>query len=125
MAWDSTTLVVARARAAGLTGLGYTYGAPATAEVIRRELAPVVTGRCAWDVPAANEAMSRHVRNTGRPGLAAGAISAVDTALWDLKARLLGLPLVRLLGAARSEVPVYGSGGFTTYDDHAAGAVPA
>jgi L-alanine-DL-glutamate epimerase-like enolase superfamily enzyme len=49
--------------------------------------------------------------------VAAHALSAVDIALWDLKARLLGLPLVGLLGAARDEVPVYGSGGFTTYDD--------
>ena len=39
-------------------------------------------------------------------------------ALWDLKARLLDLPLHRLLGAVRDEVPVYGSGGFTTYDEH-------
>jgi L-alanine-DL-glutamate epimerase-like enolase superfamily enzyme len=61
--------------------------------------------------------MCRAVRNAGKPGLVAMAISAVDIALWDLKARVLGLPLVRLLGAARPDVPVYGSGGFTTYDD--------
>ncbi len=45
------------------------------------------------------------------------AISGVDNALWDLKARLLGLPLVTLLGAVRDGVLVYGSGGFTTYSD--------
>ena len=56
-----------------------------------------------------------------RRGRPATPISAVDIALWDLKARLLDLPLHRLLGAVRSEVPVYGSGGFTTYDDDAAG----
>jgi L-alanine-DL-glutamate epimerase-like enolase superfamily enzyme len=61
--------------------------------------------------------MTRAVRNAARPGLAGHAVSAVDIALWDLKARLLGLPLVTLLGAARTEVPVYGSGGFTTYDE--------
>lgn len=55
----STSLVLARVGAAGLTGLGYVYGAPSTAEVIRHELAPVVTGLCAWDVPAENAAMSR------------------------------------------------------------------
>jgi L-alanine-DL-glutamate epimerase-like enolase superfamily enzyme len=117
LGWDATTLVVAHVAAAGVTGLGWTYGSPAAAEVVSAHLAPVVTGRSAWDVPAANEAMTRTVRNAARPGIAGHAISAVDIALWDLKARLLGLPLVALLGAARAEVPVYGSGGFTSYDD--------
>jgi L-alanine-DL-glutamate epimerase-like enolase superfamily enzyme len=43
------------------------------------------------------------------------AIAAVDTALWDLKARLLGLPLCKLLGMAHDRLPIYGSGGFTAY----------
>jgi len=43
------------------------------------------------------------------------AISAVDNALWDLKARLLDIPLVTLLGSVREAVPIYGSGGFTSY----------
>ena len=59
--------------------------------------------------------MHRSVRNLGRPGVAATAISAVDIALWDLKARLLGVRLARLLGAVHETVPVYGSGGFTSY----------
>jgi len=117
LAWDSTTMVVARVSAAGVTGLGWTYGTPAATAVITDQLAAVVLGRSALDVPGVNEAMSRAVRNAGRQGVIACAISAVDIALWDLKAKLLGLPLVRLLGAARPEVPVYGSGGFTTYDD--------
>jgi L-alanine-DL-glutamate epimerase-like enolase superfamily enzyme len=115
--WDATTLVLVSASSGDVSGIGYTYGSPVTAQVVTEHLAGLVEGRCAWDVPALNEAMSRAVRNTGRPGLVAGAISAVDIALWDLKARLLGLPLVRLLGACASDVPVYGSGGFTTYDD--------
>ncbi len=116
LAWDSTTMVLVSTRAAGTTGTGWTYGAPATAQAVEDQLAGVVIGRPVFDIPALNEAMTRTVRNAGRPGLVAGAVSAVDIALWDLKARLLGLPLVRLLGAARTEVPVYGSGGFTTYD---------
>ncbi|MFF4289402.1 enolase C-terminal domain-like protein [Streptomyces sp. NPDC001633] len=116
LAWHTTTLVVVQLRSGGTTGLGYTYGAPQTAAVVRDVLAQEVRGAAVWDVPAANEAMARAVRNAGRPGLIAGALSAVDIALWDLKARLLGLPLVRLLGAAGRAVPVYGSGGFTTYD---------
>ncbi|GAA0588445.1 enolase C-terminal domain-like protein [Streptomyces crystallinus] len=117
LAWNSTTLVLVRARSGDTTGLGYTYGAAQTAAVVDGLLADAVTGRPVWDIPAANDAMNRAVRNAGRPGLIAGAVSAVDIALWDLKARLLGLPLVRLLGAARTELPVYGSGGFTTYDE--------
>lgn len=117
LTWNSTTLVLVEATARGRTGFGWTYGPPATVAVVHDELSDLVTGHDAFDVPAANDRMSRAVRNIGRPGIAAGAISAVDTALWDLKARLLGLPLVRLLGAARDEVAVYGSGGLTTYDD--------
>jgi L-alanine-DL-glutamate epimerase-like enolase superfamily enzyme len=55
------------------------------------------------------------IRNAGRPGVGAMAVSAVDIALWDLKARLLGLPLVKVLPAFHDRVPVYGSGGFTNY----------
>jgi len=117
LTWDSTTMVIARACAAGVTGIGWTYGLAAVANVITDKLADVVRGCSALDVPAANDAMCRAVRNAGKPGLVAMAISAVDIALWDLKARVLGVPLVRLLGAARPDVPVYGSGGFTTYDD--------
>ncbi|MFF4113424.1 enolase C-terminal domain-like protein [Streptomyces sp. NPDC001714] len=117
LAWDSTTLVLATVRCGEVTGLGYTYAPAAAAQVVDGLLAGVVTGLPALDVPRANEAMQRAVRNAGLPGLAAQAISAVDIALWDAKARLLGLPLVDLLGAARDEVPVYGSGGFTTYDE--------
>ena len=77
----------------------------------------MVTGQDAFDTAGLAEAMARQVRNIGRPGVAATAISAVDIALWDLKARLLAQPLAGLLGLARQDVPVYGSGGFTSYDD--------
>ncbi|GHH86412.1 hypothetical protein GCM10018793_58200 [Streptomyces sulfonofaciens] len=113
---DSTTLILATVRCGAVTGLGFTYAPAATARVVDDLLAGVVTGTGAFDVPAANEAMQRAVRNAGLPGVSAQAVSAVDIALWDLKARLLGLPLVRVLGAACREVPVYGSGGFTSYD---------
>jgi L-alanine-DL-glutamate epimerase-like enolase superfamily enzyme len=115
--WDSTTLVLAEARAGGRRGVGWSYTHAAAAEVAREMLVPVVAGRDALDVPGAWEAMRRRVRNVGRPGIASAAISAVDTALWDLKARLLDLSLVSLLGAVREAVPLYGSGGFTSYDE--------
>jgi L-alanine-DL-glutamate epimerase-like enolase superfamily enzyme len=117
IAWDSTTMVLVTASSGTTSGMGWTYGPASCGAVVSDLLAGVVTGRCAWDVPGSNEAMLRSVRNTGRPGIASYAISAVDIALWDLKARLLDLPLHHLLGTARELVPVYGSGGFTTYDD--------
>jgi L-alanine-DL-glutamate epimerase-like enolase superfamily enzyme len=113
--WDSTTLVLVEAEAGGVRGLGFSYADVATATLARDLLVGRVIGRCAWDVPAAWAAMVHAIRNLGRPGIASMAISAVDNALWDLKARLLGLPLARLLGTVRDRVPVYGSGGFTSY----------
>jgi L-alanine-DL-glutamate epimerase-like enolase superfamily enzyme len=117
LAWRDTTLVVVHAEAGGRSGVGYTYSDAAAAKLIQEKLAPLVHGRDPFDVPGALIAMQRHVRNLGREGIAATAMSAVDTALWDLKARLLELPLAKLLGMVRDAVPVYGSGGFTSYDD--------
>lgn len=116
-AWTSTTMVLVETRSNGARGYGWTYGAAACADVITGLLAEHAIGRSAFDVPAANEAMHRALRNAGRPGIGGYALSAVDIALWDLKARLLDLPLADLLGRARDTVPVYGSGGFTTYDE--------
>jgi L-alanine-DL-glutamate epimerase-like enolase superfamily enzyme len=113
--WDSTTVVVVEPRAGGMRGLGFTYADEATARLIKTMLVDVVTGLDAMSVPTAWAAMVHAIRNLGRPGIASMAIAAVDSALWDLKARLLDLPLVTLLGAAREGVPAYGSGGFTSY----------
>jgi L-alanine-DL-glutamate epimerase-like enolase superfamily enzyme len=115
--WASTTIVVVHAHGGGETGLGYTYGNIASGTVVSSVLRDVVVGRDAMSVGACWEAMGRACRNLGRPGVASMAIAAVDTALWDLKARILGLPLATLLDAVRDEVPVYGSGGFTSYTD--------
>jgi L-alanine-DL-glutamate epimerase-like enolase superfamily enzyme len=114
--WDATTLVMVEVHAGGTTGLGYTYADLATASLVRERLGEVVCGLDAMDVEAAWLAMYQSVRNLGRAGIASMAISAIDAALWDLKARLLGLPLVRLLGQVHAERPVYGSGGFTSFD---------
>lgn len=117
--WDATTLVLVEAEADGETGLGYTYADASAAHVIAEVLCREVMGRDAMHVEACWQAMVRAVRNAGRPGIASHAVSAVDAALWDLKAKLLGLPLVGLLGAAREAVPAYGSGGFTSRSDAA------
>ena len=113
--WDSTTLVVVELDAAGASGLGYTYADQATALFVREHLAEVIRGRDAMGIPAAWELMVSSVRNLGHPGIASMAISAVDSALWDLKGKLLGLPLVTMLGSAQESAPIYGSGGFTSY----------
>jgi L-alanine-DL-glutamate epimerase-like enolase superfamily enzyme len=115
--WTQTTVVVAQPRAGDQTGLGFTYATGACATLIRDVLAEVVIGADPTDVPGVWADMVRAIRNLGRPGIASMAIAAVDTALWDLKARLLGQPLCRLLGMVRDEVPVYGSGGFTSLTD--------
>lgn len=117
LSWDSTTMVLAQARAGDTVGTGWTYGPAACATMINGTLAGILERRDALDVGGAFAAMVKAVRNAGRPGAVGYAISAVDVALWDLKARLLDLPLHRLLGAVRETVPVYGSGGFTSYDE--------
>jgi L-alanine-DL-glutamate epimerase-like enolase superfamily enzyme len=115
--WTSTTLIIVETLAGNTRGLGYTYANVATAELIRESLIEVVRGRDAMDVPAIWAGMVHAIRNVGRPGISSMAISAIDASLWDLKARLLNVPLVKLLGAARGTVPIYGSGGFTSYSN--------
>ena len=117
LTWDKTTMVLVTARAGSVQGTGWSYASAAAGTVVSELLADTVIGRDAFDVTGAAEAMTRQVRNAGRPGVAAMAISATDIALWDLKARLVGVPLASLLGRVHDDVPVYGSGGFTSYDD--------
>ena len=113
--WNSTTLVLVRAQGGDKVGVGYTYADRATATLIRDMLAGVAKGRDALSPAQIWNAMVSRIRNLGRPGISSMAISAVDIALWDLKARLLNVPLLTLFGAVRNSVPIYGSGGFTSY----------
>ncbi len=115
--WDRTTIVIAEVTAGGVRSLGYSYADTATAQLIKDHLAEVVQGHDAMDIQSSWAAMVESIRNLGRPGIASMAISAIDVALWDLKARLLELPLVKLLGMVWDAVPIYGSGGFTSYSD--------
>jgi L-alanine-DL-glutamate epimerase-like enolase superfamily enzyme len=117
LSWDKTTIAVVHVSAGGVRGIGYTYADPSVVGVIGGTLERAVRGRDAMDVPGCFAAMQREVRNLGRSGLAQNAIAAVDAALWDAKAKLLELPLAALLGTVRDAVPIYGSGGFTSYDD--------
>lgn len=113
--WDATTLVLVEISAGGQKSMGYSYADRATAVLIQDSLVPRILDRNALAVDDCWWTMVRAIRNLGRPGIASMAISAVDNSLWDLKAKLLGLPLASLLGVARNPVPIYGSGGFTSY----------
>jgi L-alanine-DL-glutamate epimerase-like enolase superfamily enzyme len=117
IAWRSTTLIVVEINGGDKVGLGYTYSGASIAKLIESKLADSIAGLDALNPEVAWQAMQRAVRNLGRAGLAASAISAVDIALHDLKARILDLPLATLLGSYRDSIPIYGSGGFTTYTD--------
>lgn len=115
--WDSTTMVLVRLEAGGKCALGYTYADSSTAKLVETLLHQFVLGQDAFAHGAILQAMWKAVRNLGGTGVAMMAISAIDNALWDLRARILDVPLVSLLGRIRGSVPVYGSGGFTSYTD--------
>lgn len=115
--WESTTLVVCEVSAAGEVGLGYTYADRGTESLIRDKLEPLIVGKDAFDIDRLWSDGWTRLRNLGRQGATAMAVSAVDVALWDLKAKLLQIPLVKLLGQRRPAMPLYGSGGFTSYTD--------
>ncbi|MGA8026085.1 MAG: enolase C-terminal domain-like protein, partial [Bryobacteraceae bacterium] len=115
--WDSTTVVTVELTAGGVTGLGFAYANAAAAQVAQELTEKAILGNDAFDIPSLHSAMDREVRNWGRPGLISSGISAIDNCLWDLKGRLLNLPLLSLLGKMRDEVPAYGSGGFTCYTE--------
>jgi len=117
LAWDSTTMVAVEVRAGDEVGTGWTWAPAAAARLIEDVLTPVVLNRPPLAPADAQAAMVHAVRNVGRPGLASMAVSAVDIAIWDLGARMLGIPLTTWFGASPRPVPVYGSGGFTSYDD--------
>jgi L-alanine-DL-glutamate epimerase-like enolase superfamily enzyme len=117
LCWDATTLVLATVSAGGLQGIGYTYADAAAATLVQGRLARAIEGRDALQTAARHADMVHALRNVGVPGVGAMALSAVDNALWDLKGRLLDLPVAQLLGGlAREAIPVYGSGGFTSYE---------
>lgn len=116
--WNSTTMVLVSATAGGKTGIGYTYTQQAAAMFILTKLKPLILGEDILENTRITERLIHECRNDGATGMVMMAISAVDVALWDLKARILELPLYRLLGALRDRILVYGSGGFTSYTDY-------
>src|SRR4051794_36056022 len=81
IAWNSTTLVLVEISGGGEIGVGYTYSGASIVELISGKLASTITGMDALSPQAAWLAMQRSVRNLGREGLVATAISAVDAAV--------------------------------------------
>ena len=100
LAWKETTLVLVRVTSYGAAGVGYSFADTATAKLIDDHLKHEVIGQSALHIPENRMRMLRAIRNPGRPGICSMAIAAVDNALWDLKARLLGLCVADLLGRA-------------------------
>lgn len=113
--WNSTTMVLVEIEAGGKTGIGYTYAQEATAFFIQSKLRALVEGKNALDIENITSFLTRQIRNSGTAGIAMMAVSAVDNALWDLKAKLFAAPLCTLLGQAKEAMLLYGSGGFTSY----------
>jgi len=114
--WNSTTLVLVEINAADKNGIGYTYANEATAIVIDKVLKKIVVNTNVLDIPLLNAKMIAAIRNDGQTGIAMMAVSAVDNALWDLKAKLFDMPLCNLLGKSKDSMLIYGSGGFTSYN---------
>jgi L-alanine-DL-glutamate epimerase-like enolase superfamily enzyme len=117
LSWNSTTLILAELHCGGKTGLGYTYGNHAIAALARHLAERSLLHANAFDIPALHASMVRQVRNDGNVGMGSMAVAALDIALWDLKAKLLGCSVADLLGVAATKVSAYGSGGFTSYSD--------
>jgi L-alanine-DL-glutamate epimerase-like enolase superfamily enzyme len=115
LTWDSTTILVVHVEGGGQRGLGYAYTDASAAALVNGVLADVVAGRQVCDVGGSWAAVVDQLRNIGRPGLGSAALSALDVALWDLKARALRVPVAALTPSFRDRIPVYGSGGFTSY----------
>jgi L-alanine-DL-glutamate epimerase-like enolase superfamily enzyme len=115
IAWDSTTIIIVKLKAGSKEGIGYSYAHAATAGVINQMLKPIVIGQNIINIPVITSAIIKAIRNNGASGIAMMAVSAVDIALWDLKAKIFNVALATLLGMRKEGMLLYGSGGFTSY----------
>jgi L-alanine-DL-glutamate epimerase-like enolase superfamily enzyme len=117
MTWSSTTLIVVELHAGDVDGLGYSYSHKTAAVVAAELIQKHCVQKSPFDTNLLFGSMRASQRNYGSGGIGATALSAVDIALWDLKAKLLSVSLTTLLGPVREAAPVYGSGGFTSYSN--------
>lgn len=115
--WNNTTLVLVELTAANKRGIGYTYADHAAGIVINSKLKKILLQSNCLDIPSLFNKLISAIRNDGQCGIAMMALSAVDNALWDLKAKIFDVPLCQLTGKAKNKILLYGSGGFTSYSD--------
>lgn len=104
----------------GVEGFGVTYhevGGEATKLLIEKNIAPRIMDKDPFETEVIWQDLVQYLRGVGRKGLMFCALSAVDIALWDIKGKILDMPLYRLFGGNQTKVPVYGSGGWTSYTD--------
>jgi len=100
---------------AGIQGYGeaFYFGGPATvvADLIDRGLGPHVIGCDPMDSSVIWDNLYNLTRDQGQKGVTVSAISAVDIALWDIKGKMLGLPVHKLMGGAyRRRAKAYATG---------------
>jgi L-alanine-DL-glutamate epimerase-like enolase superfamily enzyme len=117
LVWHSTSVVLVHVSCGEHTGLGYTYCHPAAGRVVEAKFAQLLEDADPLMPQQVWTRMQVEARQLGHAGIAAMAISAVDVALWDLKAKLLDVCLADALPRFRESVPIYGSGGFCNYSD--------
>jgi len=115
--WEETVMVLVSLEAGGNAGIGFTYADASAANFIVNNFPKIILGQNPLNIEQLHHNMHKSIRNNGNCGIAFMALSAVDIALWDLKAKLLNLPLANLLGQRTESIQVYGSGGFTSYSE--------
>jgi L-alanine-DL-glutamate epimerase-like enolase superfamily enzyme len=98
----------------GSEGTGYTYtggkGGQATRAMIEYDLAPALVGQDGTDIAHLYDFMEWHIHYVGRGGIASFAISAIDIALWDIRCKRAGQPLVKAVGGADTTCKAYCGG---------------
>lgn len=110
-------MILVELKAGDIWSLGYTYGHAAIASLAKTLITSHVIGKNPLEIPLIWAELHRVIRNDGKAGIAAMAVAAIDISLWDLKAKLMNVSVAELLGSVRRKIDVYGSGGFTSYNE--------
>lgn len=104
----------------GVHGIGMTYCESGNEAIIafgEKTIQPLILGMNPFDTECIWAKVTQYFRAVGRKGLAYFALSAIDIACWDIKGKVLDMPIYRLFGGNDPRVPVYCSGGWTSYSE--------